>query len=164
MKKQKVHFPPPVDYSKLAGVKRGRLTFVKLVGKVAGQDSRWVLKCDCGDVIERRVASIYYGRVQSCGCLKTDKLVERNTKHGDCASPEWRAWYNLFARQIRIRSGKAVGSGYTICREWRKSYDNFLQDMGRRPHPKARLRRIDLNKGYSKSNCYWLYPGPKANI
>lgn len=162
MKKRKT--TTSIDYSKLTGVKRGRLTFVSLVGEVAGEDTRWLVHCSCGLVVERRAAAIYFGRVKSCGCFKTESLIRRMTTHGDCRSPEWRCWSNILNIQKAIRAGKIHGSDFTICRRWQHSYSAFLEDMGRRPHPKSRLRRIDLKKGFSKDNCFWMAPGPKAKI
>jgi hypothetical protein len=34
-------------------------------------------------------------------------------------------------------------------------YENFLEDMGRKPGPEYSLDRIDNAKGYSKGNCRW---------
>lgn len=55
------------------------------------------------------------------------------------------------------------GRGIKVCARWRKSFANFLKDMGLRPagrtasgkRPKFTLERKNSNRGYSPSNCCW---------
>lgn len=51
------------------GVKFNKLTGVKFSGVSKGGMSKWLWKCDCGNVIEAFVSNVRSGHTKSCGCL-----------------------------------------------------------------------------------------------
>jgi len=48
------------------------------------------------------------------------------------------------------------GRGILICKEWRKDFLRFYNDMNEEWFEGLVVDRIDNNKGYSRDNCRWV--------
>lgn len=84
------------------------------------------------------------------------------TKHGYCRrgfeSVEYRAWKGMIKRcyDPKHKSFKRYGGrGIGVCDEWKKSFEAFLRDMGKRPASTHTVERKKNDCDYSKSNCRW---------
>jgi hypothetical protein len=59
-----------------------------------------------------------------------------------CENPNNKYFYNYGSR------------GITVCKDWRTSFDRFLNDVGIPPKGMT-LERKNNDLGYYKENCYW---------
>ena len=148
----------------LEGERFGRLTVVGRNLTVNTGDSpsstprvMWEVLCDCGQTKSVQSAHLRSGVVQSCGCLKREKLVARNTTHGLRGTPEYEVWGQMVQRctnQSNKRFSSYGGRGIELDPEWLE-FENFYRDMGPRPTAKHSIERCDNDLGYSKDNCEW---------
>lgn len=72
--------------------------------------------------------------------------------------PLKREHYERFANGTKTEEYRPHGTrwnGISVCERWMK-FENFLNDMGRRPSPKHSIDRYPDNEGnYEPGNCRW---------
>ena len=96
-------------------------------------------------------------RVRPNGRLQHDckQCIRRRNKK--LHTPTRNTWRNMIDRCTNPNAWnyKYYGQrGITVCERWLESFENFLADMGERPKDLT-LDRIDVEKGYEKTNCKW---------
>jgi hypothetical protein len=78
--------------------------------------------------------------------------------HGLSKTPEYKIWKEMRRRCHTPTSSdyKYYGAkGIKVCQRWRKSFVNFIKDLGQRPSNLYSIERRNNQKGYTPSNCYW---------
>ena len=139
------------------GGKFGRWTVVRYAGKVK-QYRYWGCICDCGTERKVRQYALLAGKTRSCGCLANELTAARSTTHGKTKTPEYQAWISMLKRCYKPRTRAYQnygGRGIRVCKRWRDSFENFLEDMGERPSAIHSLDRRDNDGDYTPSNCRW---------
>jgi len=149
----------------------GRLTvlkfsFLKSTGTKGMRSAHWLCKCECG--VEKPIngSSLRAGKIISCGCYNLEKTQKLNLRHGEYLSPEY-VTYKSMKERCNNEKGRFYynygGRGIKVCERWLESYQNFLEDMGRRPSLAYSLDRIDNEGNYEPSNCRWATKKQQGN-
>ena len=149
-------------FKNITGMRFGRLTAIERAG-YRRNIILWRCLCDCGSESVVTGTSLRFGHVQSCGCLRREQLIERQTTHGYTKGEKPAKIYYIWAAMIQrctnpnSKDWKWYGAhGITVCEHWKK-FEHFLADMGEAP-PGLQLDRRDNDLGYSKENCRWTTP------
>lgn len=135
-------------------IEETRLTFIKFCGRTADKHRLALFECECGNKKQIAFSRVKNGYTKSCGCLL--KEITPGLKHGYKNTPTYSSWSSAKARALNPKSKDyhrygAVGIGFAD--RW-LSFENFLADMGERPHGTS-IDRIDNKKGYEPGNCRW---------
>lgn len=145
-------------FNNLTDRKFGRLTVIAYAGRVGKKKiSAWRVRCDCGT--EKVVSASHLNQgLESCGCLRLERVREVRGTHGLCGTPEYRAWSHLIGRCENENDGSYPhygARGIRVCERWRNSFEAFLEDMGPRPLG-TEIDRYPNNDGnYEPGNCRW---------
>ena len=136
----------------MEGKRFERLLVVCRAGTDQYGNATWVCRCVCRTETIVTGANLRNGSTRSCGCLNRDLTIERNK----CFVRHGHARRSKKTREYTALQNALYGKRATVCKRWRDSFPAFLADMGRKPSPAHRLKRLDNSKGYTPANCVWL--------
>lgn len=127
------------------------------VDSYAGYEKRhlWNVTCTCGNKSVVGEYQLKNGLSRSCGCLAR----EINTSHGESQrgnrSPEYRA-FELAKNQCRNPRHENYEKFGALGVEFRfESFEEFLEEVGRKPGPKYVLTRKNNQGNYESGNIEW---------
>lgn len=150
--------PRQYNFIDITGKTFGRLSVIEQAPSTPRKECRWICLCKCGNTTT--VDSYYLRRliVQSCGCLRHERIRDFAAIHGYTGTPEYHAWRGI---QRRCNDPKArcydTHGGRGIKCLW-ADYEQFVADVSERPSPRHRLFRLDRDGHFEPSNCAWMIP------
>lgn len=134
------------------GDRFGRLTVFELV---SARNPLAKCLCDCGRETLTQRGSLRNGRAKSCGCLGAEKRQGAATKHGLSGTPEYKAFTAMKQRCENPNEKQYADYGGRGIKVTYKDFEEFLQDVGPRPHA-AWIDREHNDRGYEPGNCRWV--------
>lgn len=150
----------------LVGRAFGRLKVIEGAGRNKHQQTLWKCICECGNERVLTYGKLAYGHTSSCGCLLRDKGRVQFTTHGLSKTDEFKIWCGIKSRVYNPNVdsySRYGGRGIAMCQRWLDSFENFLEDMGKRPSKRHSIDRFpDEDGDYGPENCRWALPKPQA--
>lgn len=150
----------------LTGKRYGRLKVVKYIG-IKDTHKAYLCKCDCGNEKIMKSSDLRSGRVRSCGCYRTQYMINKNTTHGLRKHRLYGIWNNIKSRCTNPNSdsyNRYGGRGIKMCAEWKDNFKAFYDwSMENGYKENLTIDRINNDGNYEPDNCRWVTDKKQAN-
>lgn len=157
----------------LTDMRFGRLVAIKEVESYVSPKgyklSRWLCKCDCGNIITVNTQALRSGNTMSCKCLHKELLSKRRSKGHESRSRLYSIWngmkHRCFSENARCYA-RYGGRGINICDEWigENGFQNFKYwAINNGYSDELTLERVDNDGNYCPDNCTWATHEQQAN-
>lgn len=143
----------------ISGEKYGRLTAIKRLPKENDEKTKWLCKCDCGEVSEVNLSDLRAGKTKSCGCFRRELTSKMRESHKKTDTRLYSIWSSMKTRCYNPKSESYPdygGRGIKVCDKWKENFEEFYHwanKNGYREH--LTLDRIENDENYCPENCRW---------
>lgn len=146
------------NIKKAKGDRFGRLTLLRLSRNENGEVV-WVCKCDCGKtkIVKSRRLTCSVKPTRSCGCIRIDMFINRNTTHNLYKHPLYVVWEGMKSRCYNKNHSKYKNygaRGIKVCKKWHR-FQKFYNDVKDGYEKGLTLDRPNVNGDYKPSNFRW---------
>lgn len=140
-------------FNNLEGLKFGKLTANKVVGKDTQGKLMWECECECGNTTKVSRSNLTRkDGTKSCGCLRFEN------SHNLSNSKFYQSWLDMKKRCDDVNNKgyeNYGGRGIKYSVEW-VDFEGFVVDMFDSYVDGLTLERNDVNGDYCKENCSWV--------